>query len=79
MALAFVPGSSAWRTMHDVLFGVFGCGSFVLGAALCYLAILYTRGEDLLPHIAKLVLGSSSPAARSSSFLTSPPTRPPRR
>ena len=34
MALAFVPGSSAWRTMHDVLFGVFGCGSFVLGAAL---------------------------------------------
>ena len=42
MALAFVPGSSAWRTMHDVLFGVFGCGSFVLGAALCYLAILYT-------------------------------------
>ena len=37
MALAFVPGSSAWRTMHDVLFGVFGCGSFVLGAALCYL------------------------------------------
>ena len=57
MALAFVPGSSAWRAMHDVLFGVFGCGSFVLGAALCYLAILYTRGEDLLPHIAKLVLG----------------------
>ena len=29
----------------------------MLGAALCYLAILYTRGEDLLPHIAKLVLG----------------------
>ena len=57
MALAFVPGSSAWRTMHDVLFGVFGCGSFVVGAALCYLAILYTRGEDLLPHIAKLMLG----------------------
>ena len=57
MALAFVPGSSAWRTMHDVLFDLFGCGSFVVGAALCYLAILYTRGEDLLPHIAKLVLG----------------------
>ena len=57
MALAFVPGSSAWRTMHDILFGLFGCGSFVVGAALCYLAILYTRGEDLLPHIAKLMLG----------------------
>ena len=45
MALAFVPGSSAWRTMHDVLFGLFGCGSFVVGAALCYLAILYKIGR----------------------------------
>ena len=42
-------------SLIHILFGVFGCGSFVLGAALCYLAILYTRGEDLLPHIAKLV------------------------
>ena len=57
MALAFVPGSAVWKTLHDALFGVFGCGSFVVGAALCYLAILYTRGEDLLPHIAKLLLG----------------------
>ena len=59
MALAFVPGSSAWRTMHDVLFGLFGCGSFVVGAALCYLAILYTRGEDLLPHICLLYTSPS--------------------
>lgn len=51
------PGSAVWKTLHDALFGVFGCGSFVVGAALCYLAILYTRGEDLLPHIAKLLLG----------------------
>ena len=79
MALAFVPGSSAWRTMHDVLFGVFGCGSFVLGAALCYLAILYTRGEDFCPTSPSWRWDSSSPAARSSSFLTSPLTRPPRR
>lgn len=57
IALAFVPGSSVWRSMHDVLFGLFGCGSFVVGAAMCYLAILYTRGEDLLPYIAKLALG----------------------
>ena len=40
-----------------VLFGLFGCGSFVLGAAVCCLAVLYTRGEDLLPHICKLALG----------------------
>ena len=35
----------------------FGCGSFVLGAAVCCLAVQYTRGEDLLPPIFKLVLG----------------------
>ena len=73
MALAFVPGSAVWKTLHDALFGVFGCGSFVVGAALCYLAILYTRGEDLLPHIAKLLLGLGLPAARSSCSRISPP------
>ncbi len=57
MVLAFVPGTSVWSALHDVLFGVFGIGSVVLGAAVCYLAVLYTRGEDLLPHILKLVLG----------------------
>ena len=40
-----------------MLFGLFGCGSFVLGAAVCCLAVQYTRGEDLLPKIFKLVLG----------------------
>ena len=45
------------RPLHDVLFGLFGCGSFVLGAAVCCLAVQYTRGEDLLPKIFKLVLG----------------------
>ena len=45
------------ETLHQVLFGLFGCGSFVLGAAVCCLAVLYTRGEDLLPHICKLALG----------------------
>ena len=57
IVLAFVEGDSVWKNAHQILFGLFGCGSFVLGAAVCYLAILYTRGEDLLPHIAKLVLG----------------------
>ena len=28
MVLAFVQGDSAWRVLHDVLFGLFGCGSF---------------------------------------------------
>ncbi len=57
MALAFVQGESVWRTLHDGLFGLLGCGALVLGAAVCCLAVLYTRGEDLLPHISKLALG----------------------
>ena len=57
IVLAFVQGDSVWRVLHNVLFGLFGCGSFVLGAAVCCLAVLYTRGEDLLPRILKLVIG----------------------
>ena len=45
IVLAFVEGDSVMEECPpDVLFGLFGCGSFVLGAAVCYLAILYTRG-----------------------------------
>mgnify|MGYP007033572253 CR=1 FL=1 len=57
IVLAFVEGSSVWKALHEVLFGLFGCGSFVLGAAICYLAILYTRGEDLISQMFKLMLG----------------------
>ena len=57
VVLAFVEGDSVWKALHQVLFGLFGCGSFVLGAAVCCLAVLYTRGEDLLPHLLKLTLG----------------------
>ena len=45
VVLAFVEGDSAWKALHDVLFGLFGCGSFVLGAAVCCLAVQYTRGK----------------------------------
>ena len=57
IVLAFVEGSSVWKALHEVLFGLFGCGSFVLGAAVCYLAILYTRGEELIGQLFKLMLG----------------------
>lgn len=57
VVLAFVEGESAWKMLHDMLFGLLGCGSFVLGAAVCCLAVQYTRGEDLLERIFKLLLG----------------------
>ena len=57
IVLAFVEGDSVWKSAHQILFGLFGCGSFVLGAAVCCLAVLYTRGEELLSRILKLVLG----------------------
>ena len=57
VVLAFVQGDSVWRALHDVLFGLFGCGSFVLGAAVCCLAVQYTRGEELASRILKLALG----------------------
>ena len=65
IVLAFVEGSSVWKSLHEVLFGLFGCGSFVLGAAVCYLAILYTRGEDLLGQVFKLLLGLIFASGRS--------------
>ena len=45
MALAFVPGSAVWKTLHDALFGVFGCGSFVVGAATM-VAACYQNGVN---------------------------------
>ena len=61
IVLAFVEGDSVWKSAHQILFGLFGCGSFVLGAAVCYLAILYTRGQDLLMQVFKLLLGLYKP------------------
>ena len=43
LLLAFVEGQAAWHTAHDVLFGLFGAGSFVLGPAVCYMAVLAAR------------------------------------
>ena len=57
MVMAFVEGQSVWQMAHRLLFGLFGCGSLVLGVAVCYFAILVARGEDLLPRIFKLSLG----------------------
>ena len=49
LLLAFVEGQSVWRTAHDILFGVFGAGSFVLGPAVCYMAVLTAREEPVAP------------------------------
>ena len=74
VVLAFVEGDSAWKALHDVPFGLFGCGSFVLGAAVCYLAILYTRGQDLLMQVFKLLLGLIFASGTVIVFRISPPT-----
>jgi S-DNA-T family DNA segregation ATPase FtsK/SpoIIIE len=57
--MAFVEGNAAWRGAHTILFGLFGCGSYVLGVAVCYLAVLMARGEDVRPAVFKLALGLS--------------------
>ena len=55
--LAFVDGQAAWHTAHDILFGLFGAGSFVLGPAVCYMAVLAAREEPVAPSVVKLLLG----------------------
>ena len=74
IVLAFVEGDSVWKNAHQILFGLFGCGSFVLGAAVCYLAILYTRGQDLLMQVFKLLLGLIFASGTVIVFRISPPT-----
>ena len=55
--LAFVDGQSVWHAAHDWLFGLFGAGSFVLGPAVCYMAVLTAREEPILGAAVKLALG----------------------
>ena len=57
LLLAFVEGQAAWHAAHDILFGVFGAGSFVLGPAICYMAVLAAREEPVAPCIGRLGLG----------------------
>lgn len=57
VVMAFVEGTSVWKLAHDALFGLFGCGSYVLGVALCYFAVLLARGESLAGRALKLLLG----------------------
>ena len=54
MALAFVPGSAVWKTLHDALFGVFGCGSFVVGAPEFVAGSRYPElAPQVEPYLAK--------------------------
>ncbi len=55
--LAFVEGQSVWQAAHRLLFGLLGCGALVVGAAVCYLAVLVARGQPLAPVVRKLILG----------------------
>ena len=57
LLLAFVDGQAAWHTVHDLLFGIFGAGSFVLGPAVCYMAVLTAQDRPVLGSVGKLALG----------------------
>ena len=53
IVLAFVEGDSVWKSAHQILFGLFGCGSFVLGAAAIVLGaqLLIDNGSALAQMI----------------------------
>lgn len=46
VALAFFEGQYFWKTLHDVLFGVFGVLSYVVGPLFIYLAYLFALGKN---------------------------------
>ena len=73
LLLAFVDGQAAWHTVHDLLFGIFGAGSFVLGPAVCYMAVLTAQDRPVLAAWASWRWDWCSSAGRRWSFRTSRP------
>lgn len=57
LALIAVPGVSVWHWVRaNLLFGVFGVGSYVLAAALLYLGVCVGNGKPVGAPIVKSVL-----------------------
>jgi S-DNA-T family DNA segregation ATPase FtsK/SpoIIIE len=53
-AVVFVPGVHAWRTMHDVLFGLFGPCAFLISPLLIYIAVIAAFERSVYSITAKL-------------------------
>ncbi len=52
--LAFIEGERDWKTLHDVLFGIFGLVAYALGPLLVYAAIM--TGYEKRPSSAQIWL-----------------------
>lgn len=56
-ALIVVPGASVWNWVRtNILFGVFGVGSYVLAPMLLYIAVLVACGHPVKGKLAKALL-----------------------
>lgn len=53
LAMAFIPGESAWYWMHNVLRGVFGVTSYVVGIFVLYWAVLVALEQPILQRCLK--------------------------
>ncbi len=56
LAMAFVPGESAWAVVRGVLFGVFGLSMYLLGPLMLYIAVLVALGRPIWARCAKSLL-----------------------
>ena len=48
IVLAFVEGDSVWKSAHQILFGLFGCGSFVLQVFKLLLGLIFASGTVIV-------------------------------
>ncbi len=53
LAVAFVPGESAWNWIHNALRGVFGVTSYALGVFVLYWAVLVALEQPILQRCLK--------------------------
>ncbi|MBQ4099992.1 MAG: cell division protein CrgA, partial [Oscillospiraceae bacterium] len=57
LALAFIEGESLWRGLHNIFFGLFGAGNYVVGFMLIVVALLSTKATEPRLVTAKLWQG----------------------
>ena len=65
---------SVWKSAHQILFGLFGCGSFGAGCGGVLSGHPLHPGQDLLMQVFKLLLGLIFASGTVIVFRISPPT-----